>query len=41
MPRERKKLTDLYPELGKESEALIALVLVILTVVLLECSTYV
>ncbi len=41
MPRQRKKFTDLYPELGKDSEALISLLMVILMVVIMECSTYV
>jgi hypothetical protein len=41
MARQRKKWIDLYPELAKDSEALISIVLVMLAVVLLECSTYV
>lgn len=38
MDPQRKKWTDRYPELGKDSEALLSLVIVMLMVVLLECA---
>ena len=36
MDPQRKKWTDRYPELGKDSEALLSLLIVIAMVVLLE-----
>lgn len=39
MDSQRKKWTDRYPELGKDSEALLSLVMVILMVVVMECAS--
>lgn len=39
MDPQRKKWTDRYPELGKDSEALLSLLMVILMVVVMECAS--